>query len=210
MEVKTRRFSGKTIAAILAGILAGTVLISPAGAHFKKKIGHLTNHMKSTFFTKGQTWSRGQADGRYAGICFPVDGALLGSAYIEDADVAGAFGTGGILQNQCAPMEIRTSGTGEYEIAVADGFLSFDDCPGDVPIAQVTSVGTDTQASYEPGADADDRTVILVHRTAGDGSTAQDGDFVITVNDWIINDGACVLSASQARPGTPSKRVIPG
>ena len=39
---------------IMVGVVVGMLFITPAGAHFKRKIGHLINHMKGTFYTKAQ------------------------------------------------------------------------------------------------------------------------------------------------------------
>ena len=58
----------RSVSLIMVGVVVGMLFITPAGAHFKRKIGHLINHMKGTFYTKAQidqraTGCRGNGSG---------------------------------------------------------------------------------------------------------------------------------------------------
>ena len=49
----------RTMALLACGVLMGALLAgNPAGAHFQNSIAHLTDHMKDTFFTQGQSNER--------------------------------------------------------------------------------------------------------------------------------------------------------
>jgi hypothetical protein len=51
--------SWRVIAAIIAGMLAGSIIMTPAGAHITTSVKHLINkHIKKQFYTKKQSNSR--------------------------------------------------------------------------------------------------------------------------------------------------------
>jgi hypothetical protein len=51
--------SGRVIAAVLAGMLAGSIMMTPVGAHVTDSVKHLINkHIKKQFYTKKQSNSR--------------------------------------------------------------------------------------------------------------------------------------------------------
>jgi hypothetical protein len=51
--------SWRVIAAIIAGMLAGSIIMTPAGAHITTSVKHLINkHIKKQFYTKKQANSR--------------------------------------------------------------------------------------------------------------------------------------------------------
>lgn len=52
------QLSWQVIAAILAGMLAGSIIVSPVGAHVTTDVAHLISHMKKGFFTKKQANTR--------------------------------------------------------------------------------------------------------------------------------------------------------
>lgn len=52
-NVTRRLLSWRVIAAILAGMLAGSIIMTPVGAHVTTGVKHLINkHLKKTFYTK--------------------------------------------------------------------------------------------------------------------------------------------------------------
>ncbi len=55
-----KRFSAlRVIAPLVAGVLAGSIMITPAGAHVTDNVKHLINrHLKKTFYTKKQANAR--------------------------------------------------------------------------------------------------------------------------------------------------------
>jgi hypothetical protein len=60
------------LALMLAGVLLGGLLLTPAGAHVTSDVGHLwRKHLrplaKKNFYTKRQTYSKAQADTRFLG-----------------------------------------------------------------------------------------------------------------------------------------------
>jgi hypothetical protein len=46
---------GRSIALLVAGLLAGTVLIQPAVAHVTRRLNHLTKHLDKRYVRQGQT-----------------------------------------------------------------------------------------------------------------------------------------------------------
>jgi hypothetical protein len=58
-KVARELLSWRLIAAILAGMLAGSIIMSPVGAHVTTDVRHLIiDHMKKVFYTKKQANSR--------------------------------------------------------------------------------------------------------------------------------------------------------
>lgn len=58
-KVAKRLLSWRVIAAIVAGMLAGSIIMTPAGAHITTSVKHLINkHIKKQFYTKKQSNSR--------------------------------------------------------------------------------------------------------------------------------------------------------
>jgi hypothetical protein len=58
-KVARRLSSWRVIPAILAGMLAGSIIMTPAGAHVTESVKHLINkHIKKQFYTKKQSNSR--------------------------------------------------------------------------------------------------------------------------------------------------------
>lgn len=56
------RLRYRTVALVVVGMLAGTMLISPVGAHVTTGFKHLMKHLKKRFYTKQET------DGRYLAL----------------------------------------------------------------------------------------------------------------------------------------------
>jgi hypothetical protein len=57
--VARRLLSWRVIAAILAGMLAGSIIMTPVGAHVTDSVKHLINkHIKKQFYTKKQSNAR--------------------------------------------------------------------------------------------------------------------------------------------------------
>ena len=58
-KVVKRLLSWRVIAAIVAGMLAGSIIMTPAGAHITTSVKHLINkHIKKQFYTKKQSNAR--------------------------------------------------------------------------------------------------------------------------------------------------------
>jgi hypothetical protein len=58
-NVAKRLLSWRVIAAILAGMLAGSIIMTPVGAHVTTGVKHLINkHLKKVFYTKKQSNAR--------------------------------------------------------------------------------------------------------------------------------------------------------
>jgi hypothetical protein len=58
-KVARRLLSWRVFAAILAGMLAGSIIMTPAGAHITTSVKHLINkHIKKQFYTKKQSNAR--------------------------------------------------------------------------------------------------------------------------------------------------------
>lgn len=58
-KVAKRLLSWRVIAAIVAGMLAGSIIMTPAGAHITTSVKHLINkHIKKQFYTKKQSNAR--------------------------------------------------------------------------------------------------------------------------------------------------------
>jgi hypothetical protein len=58
-KVAKRLLSWRVIAAVVAGMLAGSIIMTPAGAHITTSVKHLINkHIKKQFYTKKQSNSR--------------------------------------------------------------------------------------------------------------------------------------------------------
>jgi hypothetical protein len=54
-----RRLPWRVVPALLAGMLAGSIIMTPAGAHVTESVKHLINkHIKKQFYTKKQSNSR--------------------------------------------------------------------------------------------------------------------------------------------------------
>jgi hypothetical protein len=66
------RLRGRSVALLLAGILAGTVLIQPAVAHFRPRIGHIIKHVFSRadprYYNEGQTVDNARNADRLDGL----------------------------------------------------------------------------------------------------------------------------------------------
>ncbi|MEX2394781.1 MAG: hypothetical protein WD826_09920 [Actinomycetota bacterium] len=59
---------GRLLAVLAAGILVGTTMVSPAGAHITNNVAHAVKHMKKAFYTKAEVdqrlmWAAVNADG---------------------------------------------------------------------------------------------------------------------------------------------------
>jgi hypothetical protein len=85
------RRRGRSVALLLAGILAGTVLIQPAVAHFRPRIGHLIRHVFN------------RADPRYYNEGQTVDNAnnldgLDSTAFMEVVAYAHVLSGGGVVE----------------------------------------------------------------------------------------------------------------
>jgi hypothetical protein len=51
---------GRSVALLVAGLLAGTVLIQPAVAHVTRRLSHLYRHLDPRYYNEGQTVDRAQ------------------------------------------------------------------------------------------------------------------------------------------------------
>jgi hypothetical protein len=165
------------IALLLAGLIIGIGAVSPASAHFRKRIGHLRNHMKSTFFTKAES------DAKYTFYCVDPTEAYA-YAYVDESAVTSTYSADALGGFSCfGPITVKQIAEGQYRMTF-QGFTDSTTDGSEVPLVLLTGVGTDVNASYQYQNEGGTGATIDVYLKNSAG-TASSSDFTIMLKDWF-------------------------